>query len=279
MIAAPFTVASQLTPHGEDTFIGNVPPGWSVVMGTHGGLVAALMTRAAGLTMGPDRPVKSITVHFARPVKPGPVKIEATRERDGSRLSSISLRMTQAGETVALALSAGGPSRESMTFVDLPIPKVPSPEEITQLEYLQGVMPEFMAHADFRPAFGNSPGSGSPAGDATVGGWMRALEGAALDAPACAFLADAWWPAVFAVSGGLVGAPTIDLTVHFRGDLTNATPDAWVLGRFRSHLVQDGHFEEDGVLWAEDGSVLAHSRQLALVLPLPERGMRPPEAS
>jgi hypothetical protein len=35
---------------------------------------------------------------------------------------------------------------------------------------------------------------------------------------------------------------------------------------FRSSLAGEGFFEEDGRLWAPDGTLLAHSRQLALTL-------------
>jgi hypothetical protein len=38
--------------------------------------------------------------------------------------------------------------------------------------------------------------------------------------------------------------------------------------RVRGGLVRDGFFEEDTVIWAADGAVLAHSRQLALLLPM-----------
>jgi hypothetical protein len=35
-----------------------------------------------------------------------------------------------------------------------------------------------------------------------------------------------------------------------------------------SRLLSEGFFEEDGVIWAADGSVLAQSRQLALLMPV-----------
>jgi acyl-CoA thioesterase len=62
----------------------------------------------------------------------------------------------------------------------------------------------------------------------------------------------------------LAPAPTIDLTVHFRSPLP--LPDSLLLGRFTSTLVRDGFFEEDGQLWAPDGSLVAQSRQLGLLL-------------
>ena len=59
-------------------------------------------------------------------------------------------------------------------------------------------------------------------------------------------------------------APTIDLTVHFRAPLPLA--DSLLLGRFRSSLVRDGFFDEDGELWTPDGTLVAQSRQLGLLL-------------
>nr|MBA3370235.1 thioesterase family protein [Thermoleophilaceae bacterium] len=35
---------------------------------------------------------------------------------------------------------------------------------------------------------------------------------------------------------------------------------------FRTGLVRDGFFEEDGELWAPDGTLVAQSRQLGLLL-------------
>ena len=59
-------------------------------------------------------------------------------------------------------------------------------------------------------------------------------------------------------------APTIDLTVHIRAPLPVTGP---LLARFTSRLASDGFFEEDGELWAPDGTLVAQSRQLALLLP------------
>jgi acyl-CoA thioesterase len=76
-------------------------------------------------------------------------------------------------------------------------------------------------------------------------------------------LADAWYPAIWPRLDRLYKAPTIDLTVHFRATLPVAGP---LLARFRTRFVRDGYFEEDGELWTRDGMLVAHSRQLALLL-------------
>ena len=52
--------------------------------------------------------------------------------------------------------------------------------------------------------------------------------------------------------------------MHFRSPLP--IDDALLLGRFRTRQVRDGFFEEDGELWAPDGTLVAQSRQLGLLL-------------
>jgi acyl-CoA thioesterase len=39
----------------------------------------------------------------------------------------------------------------------------------------------------------------------------------------------------------------------------------WVLADYRSRISAGGVWEEDGELWAPDGTLLAQSRQLALI--------------
>ncbi|MDQ4064982.1 MAG: thioesterase family protein, partial [Actinomycetota bacterium] len=57
--------------------------------------------------------------------------------------------------------------------------------------------------------------------------------------------------------------PTVDLTVHFRATLPRDYD--WILGRFETKRAAEGFFEEDGEMWARDGTLLAQSRQLALI--------------
>ena len=66
-----------------------------------------------------------------------------------------------------------------------------------------------------------------------------------------------------------VPAPTIDLTIHFRTRLPHPgmALDDPVLARFSSSTSHGGFFEEDGAIWAPDGTLLAQSRQLALLFP------------
>jgi hypothetical protein len=67
----------------------------------------------------------------------------------------------------------------------------------------------------------------------------------------------------------MAATPTIQLTIYFRQHLPrveNPDPQEMCFGHFHSTLVHEGFFEEDGVIWAADGSVLAQARQLAIVV-------------
>jgi len=77
---------------------------------------------------------------------------------------------------------------------------------------------------------------------------------------------DAWWPAPFPRVQTPFLAPTLDLTIHFRGRPPQGDHEH-VLARFTSSTSSRGYFEEDGELWSEDGTLLAQSRQLALARP------------
>ncbi len=44
---------------------------------------------------------------------------------------------------------------------------------------------------------------------------------------------------------------------------------------FETRLLHDGLFEEDGVIWAPDGTVLAQSRQLGIIMPTDKPVLQP----
>jgi acyl-CoA thioesterase len=144
--------------------------------------------------------------------------------------------------------------------------ELPGPDEGVRVPTDNGIAPPFLKNFDMRWLIGGLPFSGSEI--AEVGGWIRTIPPVVADAAVVAVLMDAWPPAIFPKADRPVIAPTIDLTIHFRSPLplAGATEDDFYLARFSSTLGRDGFFEEDGVMWASDGTLVAHSRQLALGL-------------
>jgi acyl-CoA thioesterase len=264
-----------LTPAGSDnTWAGELRPGWHTPRGPLGGYVMAILMRGLELAVDdPARTARSVTTHFLRPPDDGPVVVGANVERAGRSLTTVSGRLEQDGKLIALALAAYSKAWESPLLDHAPMPEVeppnpdhrPTPDVEVDPQAI-GITregpPAFVQRLSMQRRFGEEPFSGAERGE--VGGWLGLRERRPLDAPAIAVLADAWFPAPWPMLTALAPAPTIDLTVHFRSPLP--LPDSLLLGRFTSTLVRDGFFEEDGQLWTPDGTLVAQSRQLGLLL-------------
>ena len=228
---------------------------WWIVLGPNGGFVAAGMVRAMEAELAaPDRLLRSITVHYPAAPREGEAEVEVRIERTGRSMSTVSARLSQGDRLLALALAAfAAPYDSAIAYDEIAMPDVEAPGELPA-PATDDAMTPFARHWRLKPALGEH-------GRAFTGGWMAPAVESPLDSALVVALADTWIPAPFTLHGPF-GAPTIDLSVHIRATLPR--PAEPVLGVFHSDLAKDGLFEEDGRLWAPDGTLLAHSRQLAL---------------
>ncbi len=225
----------------------------------------AILQRAMGEVVADERrQPRSLTVHFLRPPQAGPVTVMPVVERTGRTLSSASARMEQEGKLMAVALgSFSGPWPGPM-LDEAPMPEVepPGAREPAAPPDSNPDAPKFISQVTMQERLGASLFSGAERSE--VGGWLGLIEERPVDALTLAVLADTWFPAPWARLTSLAPAPTIEMSVYYRAPLPQ--PDSLVLGRFRTRLVRDGFFEEDGEMWTPDGTLLAQSRQLALLL-------------
>jgi acyl-CoA thioesterase len=262
--------------HGSEsqsTFAAEISPDWRAGRGPHGGYIAAMLLRALNVTVAdPARSPRSLTIHYPRAPEPGPVQIRTVVEREGRSLSTLSARMEQEGQLMALALAAFSvPWRGAAEASDLALPRVAPPDpERRSAEFTDRHLPPFARHLVVQPRIGVAA-SEDPHAPMEVGAWLGLAERRPIDALSLAFYADALLPAPFARAGEPAVAPTVDLTVHFRTAMPRVPepdPDELCLVRTTTRVIHEGFFEEDGVIWAADGTVLAQSRQLAILLAL-----------
>jgi acyl-CoA thioesterase len=275
------------SPEGEHPVVGEqlvfgaqVASDWRAGRGPHGGYLAAMLLRAliesvaASSPEGdPARDPRSLTIHYARPPEPGPVQISTVLERAGRSLSTLSARMHQGDELVALALAAFSVPWTAEEISEVVMPDVepadPSREGLKLMEH----GPEFARHIVLQPRIEGRPLTGE-AHPMLIRGWMGLVEPRPIDALSLAFFSDALIPAPYMRMSEWSAVPTVDLTVHFR-ERMRAAPDAdpheLCLTQTTSELIHDGFFVEDGLIWAADGTLLAHSRQLAIVVPFRQR--------
>jgi acyl-CoA thioesterase len=263
--ATAFDRATAVQADGDGTWAATVDESWSAPAGPNGGYVAAIALRAMEAELGdPSRPARSLTLHYLRPPGGGLLEIDVEVERSGRRMSTVTARASQDGKLQVLAVGAFGVDMDGAPDFAAPAPAAPAPDDVDAVPPLPQV--PMSAYFEMRPAVGAAPFSGS-GGEAVSGGWLRFREPRPLDAPALAMYADAWWPPVFTRLTRPVPVPTVDLTIHFRNPAAAAAlgPEDPVLAIFRTSTSEAGFVEEDGELWSPDGTLLAQSRQLALL--------------
>jgi acyl-CoA thioesterase len=253
------------------SFDADVSPDWLAVSGPHGGYLAAMLLRALTETLGdPDRSPRSLTVHYARSSKPGPVSIHCALERNGRSLSTLSARMEQEGSLIALALAAFSVPWQAEEIAESPMPEVAPPDPTRASKRLLDVPPPpVIRQLVIQSRLGAVPFTGSDE-PMEIGAWLGLVDQRSLDHLALALFSDALFSPPFIRLKRFAATPTIDLTIHFREHLPrheDFDPAELCFVRCRSSLVHDGFFEEDGVIWAADGTTLAQSRQLGIVIP------------
>jgi acyl-CoA thioesterase len=256
-------------PLGGGVYAARIERAWWVVRGPNGGYVAALLVRALEQAVGDAaRPLRSLTVHYLRPPSEGEARIETTIERSGRTVTSVSGRLLQGGKLQAIALAAFARAVESPELHHALPPEV-APLEACPPRLDSGIP----IHQQFeqRFAIGPLPTSNTRTREARTGGWLRLVEPRPLDAALLVAFADAWPPSVFTTDEIPIargGVPTVDLTVHVRTPLPapGVAPGDAVLVSFRTREVGQGVLEEDGEIWSRDGRLLAHSRQLAILI-------------
>jgi acyl-CoA thioesterase len=271
-VDTPFDRETAITKVADGRYTAEMATSWWVVRGPNGGYLAAVILRAlADAVDDPARRPRSLTVHYASSPGEGTVDVETRLERVGRSLTTCSCRMEQGGKLVALAIAAFSLPRPGPEFCDVVMPQVPGPSHYVPSPAPPPEAPAIARRWETRWAIGHPPVPGAPRGArAIAGGWIRLPEHRAVDAPLAAAITDGWVPPTFSRIDEPVVVPTVDLTIHFRSDLPHPglADDAFVLASFRTTVAAGGFLEEDGEIWAPDGTLLAQSRQLATVLPL-----------
>jgi acyl-CoA thioesterase len=225
-LSTRFDRDTAVTAEGDGRFIGRIDPAWSVIRGPNGGYLAAVILRALIAAVGDaERAPRALTVHYLAPAEPGAVTIQATVERGGKTLTSLSARVSQGEQSIALALATFAAPHQGLSFPAAPMPAIPPPEQLTPLSPHSVEAVPFVRQYQYYTAIGAPPLSGAE--QARVGGWLRLAEPRLADAPLVAAYTDAWLPSIYPRLRAPAMTPTLDLTIHFRSrlPLEGATPD------------------------------------------------------
>jgi len=257
---------TKLLPGAGGVLEGSISDRWDARGGPHGGYLAALILNGMTIAIGDaSRAPLTLTVHFVSQPAFGPVTLDATVERTGRSLTTISARLMQAGAPVALAMGVFGTAMFGLEFDELAMPEVEAPWA-DRRSMTSGQAPPFVRQFVLQPRF-ELPFQGEEV-PMVAGGWTGLAGRRPLDAPALALISDAWFAPPWTRLNHPVPSPTISLSVYFRARFPRpgAECEDLCLARFDTALVRDGCFQSDGTMWAFDGTVLAHSHQLQLLM-------------
>ena len=266
-----FSEAMEMEEQEVGRFLAHFDRSWWVVNGPNGGVIAALMVRAAQHCLTGDRCVRTITTHFVSAPKEGPVSIEVTVERQGKIAGFASLRMVQEDRLIATSLVAvAAVDQVPHQWEQRNFPKLPSLENCWLMQTTPPLVP-LHSRWDRRWGLGvpGVPDTSTIPGGYEAGGWIRLSEPELYDEALLAAMSDAWVPAIMAHTDLAVHAPTLELTVQFRTDPRelDMTSDTYCAAVFRQLSGREGFIDETGEIWSPDGQLLALSRQLAVLLP------------
>ena len=253
---------------------------WNGTAGAvNGGYMLAICTRALALGMPFPDPVV-VSGFFLRPGTAGPAAVGTSVIRSGRSTAFGEAALTQDGKDVVRATAAfarlGGTGQDStgqhgtgqdgtgqdgLVFLDGTPPALPPPAECVGVPVGVFGLASIAEQIEFRSA--ELPGwfLGRPTGRPASEFWMRFADGREADLLSLPLLVDSTAPSVLELGAGSV---TIQLTVHLRA---HPAP-GWLACRATTRFVSNGYHEEDFEVWDSAGTLVAQSRQLALILPV-----------
>lgn len=269
MLEFELDVDTDLEQIAGGSYRGQLTSRWDVGGGMNGGYLAAFCLRAV-LAESPLPDPISMTLHYLSRPEPGPAQVRVEPLRVGRGHASFRFDLVQVADDRTERSRVGGllltgRLREAgvLDFAPAP-PTVPGPEASYRVDQssMAGRAVELWQRLDLRVATARDRYfDRSEPGEARGGGWTRLADQRPPDALCVPLYLDCWPPAVFArtMRPQLVGAPTLELTVHWR----NRVRTAWHYAAFETRMLAGGYVDEEGELWGEDGTLVAASRQLA----------------
>ena len=249
------------TSSGSNRWDSKIHPGWDIGGNANGGYLLAI----AGRTMAraAERPdVTTITAHYLRPGPAGPITIDTDVVKAGRRFSTVQATMSAEKPILSMLGTftdlAANPAEQTMVLREAP--EWGDPEDVPRVDATDSFPPPVMGQLDLRlhpeDNFYNGP-SGTP----QMRGWVRLNDDEPWDTFSLLLVSDIFPPTVFNANFSIGWVPTLELTVHVR----NRPAPGWLRCEFTSRFVTGGFVEEDGLMWDCEGTLVAQSRQIALL--------------
>lgn len=259
----PLSAILTLRP-SEAGLVTELPADWGQGRTTFGGLLGAIAARALHWHASEGRPMRSFSMECMAPAAPGPVKIDVDVLRIGK--SVVHARATLSQDTGVCAVvfcTFGKPRPSALDMLGEAAPRDLSnhdPEQLVRLPYIEGAMPAFTQHFDYRWTATHGLFSGAKRGQ--LGGYVRSIDADRFDAALMIAMIDSFPPPLLT----MLKVPAPASTVGWRINFTHATSKNTVQDFCRLETdtpsAGAGYATIDAKLWDGEGKLLALSRQL-----------------
>jgi Thioesterase-like superfamily len=252
--------ASELVARGEGRYEANVPDGWQQGRGAFGGLVMALLCRAARAEEADAaRRLRVVNAEIVGPVGVGAAEVVASVVRRSSAVTTMEARLHQGGEIAARATFVYG--RDRAPDGDgrwLEPPRVEAWDALPALPSGPPA-PVFTQHFQLRSR-GPFPFTASTETEAR--GWVRPRELPAgwQDHDVLA-LCDAWWPIALCRFGEIRPMATVGFALELLVDPATLPPGGAFVYRATMPAGQGGYVLDLRELWTADGTLVALNQQ------------------
>jgi len=259
-----FDDATRLTTTDGALFHGAIHPGWDINGNANGGYLLALAVAAMREASGRPDPI-TVSAHYLAPGLAGPITVAAEAVKLGRQLATMtgSIRNPER-ELLRVIGSFGDVAAMSGGFRHTS----GGPPELPPIEQCISRQSDGIVHVGLadhlRAAIHPHDAvfeSGTKSGSASIAGWMSFVDGRPFDTLSLMLVVDAFPPPVFNIEMPAGWVPTVELTVHVRGIPARGPMRC----RFHTEFVQNGFLQEDGEVWDSSDTLVAQSRQLALI--------------
>jgi acyl-coenzyme A thioesterase PaaI-like protein len=269
--APPFRAAVEIEPLGDGRFGAELGDRWTVGPKAHGGLLLALLAKAALARVDAEAPGVApdplvVAADFLRAPDPGAVTLTTEVLRLGRTASVVGVRMHQDGRLMlAASVTAGRLPDDEPRWWNLPDQPAEPPADAVDPSAAPRPF-RLAGSCDLRFDAATMAFSRGEQAPPALRGWARTRD-EPVDVLFALLAGDILPPTVFNLGGAMGWAPTVQLTALLRG----RPAPGWLRVASHAEVVAGEWFDEDVAVVDVAGRLICQARQLALA---PRRPVR-----
>ncbi len=247
----------------------SINPSWGQGRTLFGGLSAALAYEKIRQNIDASRPLRSLSVNFSgQALADVPFTITEQVLSNGKSISQVNGQVQQNDRIVTQICACFGTGRKSDIEVPSPKAELPLLGSHPRFNYMKGLTPEFVQHFEFEYCKGQLPFSNSPLNE--LSGWVQFKNsGDDFTESHLIALIDAWPPTVLQKLKTIAPCATVSWNIEMLQPLSMLeqplSGDSWIYYEAVIKQAHQGYAHTEAKIYAQDGTLLALSRQLIAV--------------